>query len=61
MPIDANQTMLVRQRLAVLRAVQQARARQEDEDAELLQSVAHLLEELHDLAPRVFHRRPTKH
>ena len=47
MPITLHRTTLLRQREAVVRAMQRARATDDLEDAELLLSVANLLEELH--------------
>lgn len=49
MPINISQAMLILQRAAVMRAINVARERRADNDAEMLQSVVHLLEELHDL------------
>ena len=57
MSAESRQSILRQQRAAVLRAIEQARARQENEDVEILQSVVNLLDDLHDLAPRVFKPR----
>ena len=58
MSVSISRTMLVQQRHALQRAIQQARARNEIEDVELLQSILNLLQELHDLDPRNLVKRP---
>ena len=45
--IELNRNILLRQREAVVRAMQRARANDDTEDAELLLDVINLLEELH--------------
>jgi hypothetical protein len=49
----------MRQRAAVLRAIERAREARADEDAETLESVVRLLENFHDLTEQLFN--PTKH
>jgi hypothetical protein len=55
--MERHQLILMRQRAAVVRAIARAREARADEDAEILESVVHLLEEFHKLVPRAF----TKH
>ena len=58
MSLELHQTLLMLQRNALKRAILRATQCGAHEDAEILESVKNLIEELHALAPFVLDRLP---